>query len=141
MRLAPRNEHRDSGLLGDLPLTTMVDVVFLLLVYFMVVSSLTPREAELAAALEAQQEPTSSAADFQPQVVTVDVDDAGGFVLSLGARQTADSEELRSWLAVLPKEAGVFIEVKNRASVAAAAAALQAAKDAGFRRVTYVPAE
>ena len=38
------------------------------------------------------------------------------------------------------KEGGVFVRVSGAAPVSAAAEALQACRDAGFQRVSYVPA-
>jgi hypothetical protein len=49
-------------------------------------------------------------------------------------------EALTGVLRQLPKEAGVVVRVRGDAPVAAAAAAQQACKDAGFTRISYVPA-
>ena len=61
------------------------------------------------------------------------------------AEVTAAGEQnislLAKALANLPKTAGVFIRVSNQVPVGFAVAAIQAARDAGFDQVTYVPAQ
>jgi hypothetical protein len=42
-------------------------------------------------------------------------------------------------LRALPKEPGVVVRVSDGVSVAGAAAALQACRDAGFERIAYRP--
>ena len=119
-------------------MTPLIDVVFLLLIYFMVTSSMTPSESRLSSALQAENK-TGRAADLQPQVVLVDVID-GAAVFIMGERLMRTKRELTQLLVQLPKESGVFVKVEDRAPVWATAAALQACKDAGFAKVTYVPA-
>jgi len=45
---------------------------------------------------------------------------------------------LLATLSKLPKAPGIIIKVDNEATVAAAALVLQAARDAGFVRISYV---
>ncbi|MFG0286037.1 MAG: ExbD/TolR family protein [Phycisphaerales bacterium JB039] len=132
-----RDRERDG--LARLPITSLIDVVFLLLIYFMVTSTLTPSESNLASALAAQQDSGGQAADFEPQIVTVDA--LGGEVVYLiGQRTLRTQQELTVLLRELPKEGGVFIRGMDRAPVWAIAAAKQAAIDAGFTKRSYVPA-
>lgn len=133
-----RPSQRDSGL-GRLPITPMIDIVFLLLIYFMVTSTLTPSESDLASALASERQQGGAAADFEPQIVTVDAAD-GGAVFRIGDRTVTDQRELTVLLQALPKEGGVFIRGLDRAPIWAIAAAKQAAVDAGFTKRTYVPA-
>lgn len=133
-----RPSQRDSGL-GRLPITPMIDIVFLLLIYFMVTSTLTPSESDLASALASERQEGGAAADFEPQIVTVDALD-GGAVFRIGDRTVTDQRELTVLLQALPKEGGVFIRGLDRAPIWAIAAAKQAAVDAGFTKRTYVPA-
>jgi hypothetical protein len=57
----------------------------------------------------------------------------------LGSRVFPDKASLTRVLMALPKEGGVFVRVTDAVAVEATAAALQACKDAGFTKVSYVP--
>ncbi|MEM8756229.1 MAG: biopolymer transporter ExbD [Planctomycetota bacterium] len=122
---------------APLPLIGMIDAFFLLLIYFLVSSTLTPAEEELAAALAARSQDASQA-DLEPQIVEV-LPDGRGFTIS--GREVPDQRALTSLLSGLPKQAGVFVVAPDEASVSAVAQALQAAEDAGFERLTYVTPE
>lgn len=119
-----------------LPLTSMIDVFFLLLVYFVVSASMAMPEDELSASLR-QESAEAAMSDLQPQYVEV-VRSESGAAFTVGARTLRTQEELRQILAELPKEAGVFLRVNDDAPVWAAAAALQACHDAGYEKLTYV---
>jgi len=120
-------------------MTSMIDVVFLLLIFFLVTSSFAPEESRLDAALQTEG-PALSSVDLQPQVVLVEMG-ASGPVYRIGGRLAVTPEELTSILKQLPKEAGVAVRVRPDVPVAAAAAALQAAHDAGFTKRSYVPTQ
>ncbi|MCC6283856.1 MAG: biopolymer transporter ExbD [Phycisphaerales bacterium] len=122
----------------DLPLTSLIDVVFLLLVYFLLTLSLNQRESDLASALQQDKQGAGKAADLTPQIVRVELVD-GKAVYRLGERVFGSQRDLRAVLEALPKEGGVFVRGSNLAPVSAVAGALQACKDAGFTKVTYVP--
>ncbi|RNC81558.1 MAG: biopolymer transporter ExbD [Phycisphaera sp.] len=121
-----------------LPLVGMIDVFFLLLVYFIVSTTLAIPEDELSAALRQQSE--ESASDLQPQFVEV-LAQGGSVVFKVGGQQLGSQEDLRELLSQLPKEAGVFLQVDDAAPVWAAASALQACHDAGYEKLTYVTPE
>lgn len=123
-----------------LPMAAMIDVVFLLLIYFMITAALHEPERDLASALRAESRAGSGrSADLQPQVVTVG-DGRETPIFAIGSRRAATRDELAGILAQLPKDGGVFVRVLPTATVDSAAGALQACKDAGFTRVSYVPA-
>ena len=137
MKLSRR--HHDLLTRGGLPMTSMIDVVFLLLIFFMVTVSASPPEAELASTLNTQSKQQGAAADFQPQIVSVERQ--GDMVFyRLGANQLSSRAELARLLRELPRESGVVVKVSNDVPVEAAAGALQTCKDAGFTKVSYVPA-
>lgn len=134
-----RDSGRSDRARSLLPMTPMIDVVFLLLIYFLVTATLTPSEAQLSSALQADRTGAGSMADLQPQVIRVEmIEGTPGF--RIGSRVMRTKEELRALLLQLPKEGGVFIRVADDVPVSSPAAAIQAAKDAGFRKVSYVPA-
>ncbi len=136
MRFVKRR-NRD-GELPELPMTSLIDIVFLLLVFFIVTVNFA-REQELWSALQAEQQASGRAADLRPQIVHVQNRD-GSPAFVIGDRVFRDKAALADLLRRLPKEGGVFVKVDGDVTVEAAAAALQATKDAGFIKVTYVPA-
>ncbi len=123
-----------------LDLAAMIDVTFLLLIYFMVTRIIAPPEDKLSPTLQTQREQRAGAAsDFQPQVIEV-LPEESGPVYRLGSRTLIDRAALQAALEPLPKSEGVFINVHDQVPVGFAVAAIQVARDAGFDQVTYVPA-
>jgi biopolymer transport protein ExbD len=135
MRLLPGN-GRDRGAIGVIPMTSMIDVVFLLLIFFMVTATFSADEDALSAALGAEGAGTPSA--LQPQVVRVRSGE-GGTVYELGSHRIRSPASLRNLLGALPKEQGVVFLVSDTVPIADAASAMQAAFDAGFVKRSYVP--
>ena len=136
MRFNARREDDDNR--HELPMTSFIDVVFLLLIFFMVTAAFV-REAQLGAAIGGRSATAADPVDLRPQVVRVRQSPGGG-VFEIGTRTVGSRDELTAVLMALPKDAGVFIRVDDDAPVGAAAAALQAAADAGYLKVSYVPA-
>ncbi|MCH2133571.1 MAG: biopolymer transporter ExbD [Phycisphaerales bacterium] len=122
-------------------MTSLIDVTFLLLVYFMVSMVISRPEDRLNPTIRTQDESVSGdAADFQPQVVEVMlVNNVPTY--RLGQHDMVSPEQLEEKLANLPTDLGVFIRGSSGISVGFAMAAIQAARDAGFEEVTYVPME
>ena len=139
MNLAPPTAKR-SRRMPPLQLVSMVDMIFLLLIYFLASTSYTPPESHLAPALMAQQVAGGRAADLQPQVVEV-APVAGEPAYRIGERVLRSAEALRSVLEALPKDGGVFIKGSSAVQTRFVIEAIQAARDAGFVKVTYVPME
>lgn len=130
-------KERESGD-GQLPMTSFIDVVFLLLIYFMLTSQST-RESELSAALEAERRSGRQASNLQAQVVHVErLEGVPGY--RIGERVMRSPDQLEAILTQLPKDPGVFVRVAGDVPIETAAGALQAAKNAGFKKVSYVPA-
>ena len=133
----PRRRSLDQV---PLNLASMIDVTFLLLIYFMVYTVLAPDERTLETAIKREQEGASpDDRDFRPQRVRV-LRDAEGPLWRLGERVIRDRAELERVMTDLPTEAGMVVEVEGGVPVEIAVAALQAARDAGFTEVSYVPA-
>lgn len=135
MRLA-RRARAEGSILGVLPMTSMIDVVFLLLIFFMVTASFSADEDTLSSALAT--EGGASAGALQPQVVRIR-NNTGVTVYEIGAHRLRSVNSLRNLLGVLPKEQGVVFRVSDEVPIADAASALQAAHDAGFVKRSYVP--
>lgn len=123
-----------------LSLIALIDVVLFLLLYFMVAGNLSPEEKELPSTLRGDRGSGGRQEDLQPQIVNVQLGGDGKPEYRIGARAATDRDSLAAILRVLPKEGGVFVRTSGRVRVEAAAAALQACRDAGFVRITYVPA-
>jgi len=124
--------------IGRLQLTSMIDVIFLLLIFFMVTTTFSQPESRLSPGL--REERTGAVSDLTPQIIDVSREN-GRDAYRMGDRVYADRAALTEALRALPREPGVFVRAADSASVAAVAAALQAARDAGFDKVSYVPAE
>ena len=137
MRLRPQTANR--SMIARLQLTSMIDVIFLLLIFFMVTTTFSDPESHLTPGLQ-EQRGSGRASDLEPQIVDV-VKENGADVFRIGARLFMDKASLTAALRELPKEPGVFVRVSNDVSVAGAAAAVQAGRDAGFDKVSYVPSE
>ncbi len=120
-------------------LASMIDVTFLLLVYFIVSTVMARPEDQLTSAIQTRDAESAGAEiDYQPQVVEVVAIDGVPFYV-IGNRRLGDLAGLRRVLEDLPTELGVFIRVSADLPVDFALAAVQAARDAGFEQVTYVP--
>ena len=137
--MRPKRSRRRSTI--TLNLASMIDVTFLLLLYFLVTTVLARPEDRLSPSLQTKSESSAGpTSDFQPQIVDVLRID-GQPVFRLGNRVFTDKASLAAALKPLPKSAGLFVHVFDDATVGAVAAAFQAGKDVGFEQVTYVPAE
>ena len=122
-----------------LNMSSMIDVTFLLLAFFIVTTASIRREDRLSPTLQADRESERGpSSDFQPQIVEVVILD-GSPAFRLGTRVLRSRDALVEALRPLPKENGLFVRVADDPRVAEAAAALQAGQDAGFEQVTYVP--
>ena len=140
MRFQPKRSRLRVDRL-TMNLASMIDVTFLLLVYFIVSTVMARPEDQLTSAIQTRDAETAgSEIDFQPQIVEVlRLDGAPAYVI--GDRRLRDLGGLRAVLDNLPTELGVFIRVSGDIPVEFALSAVQAARDAGFEQVTYVPVE
>jgi biopolymer transport protein ExbD len=119
----------------------MIDVTFLLLLYFLVTTVLAMPEDRLSPSLRSSAETSAGPdSDFQPQIVEVRQLE-GATAYRLGTEVFRDRQALTDALEPLPKQSGLFVKVFDDVPVAAAAAAIQAGRDAGFERLTYVAAK
>ena len=84
MRIRVRPSRRRPKRI-TLNLASMIDVTFLLLIYFMVTTVLVDKEDHLSPTLQTQRDAaTGEASDFQPQIVEVLMLDGAG-LLTAGA--------------------------------------------------------
>lgn len=132
-----RSPKRSLPLTFQLNLASMIDIVFLLLIFFIVTTSLALPESRLSPALQKNDRETSTL-DYTPQVIRVSTAN-GRNLYRLGSRVIEDRAELTAVLRELQRDLGIFVQVDDSASVEAAATAIQCCRDAGFEKVTYVP--
>ncbi|MEM0983187.1 MAG: biopolymer transporter ExbD [Planctomycetota bacterium] len=132
----PESARRTTA---SLPLTSMIDVVFLLLIFFMLTATFAMDEERLDSALASEGQGAVSSEELLPQILEVSGGPEGD-VFVIGGRRPQSQAELVGVLKQLPKGPGVIIRVADTASIGAIASAKQAVADAGFGRRTYVPA-
>lgn len=130
--------RKDAGTdIIRLPLAALIDVVFFLLLYFIMAGTLSAAEGELPMTLSTGKRAAGSGSDYSTQVLFVQTE-GGTPRYRLGARVILTQEELTEVLAKLPKEPGIVVRAQDEVPVRWTAAALQAARSAGFERVSYV---
>ena len=116
-----------------LPLIALIDVVLFLLLYFVIATSYEAEERELGTTLATEGGAPSTAT---PEVVTSLWSDATARY-RLDALEYADRASLTAALQVLPRETGLVISAAADAPVEVTAGAVQAARDAGFTRISF----
>lgn len=125
--------------LGALPLTSMIDVVFLLLIFFLVTANFAQQEQKLPAALQSEGGGVRSS-DLQPQIIQITLRD-GIAAYTIGQVVCSDRASLEAVLNQLPRDPGVAIKAAPDVPIQSIATALQAARNAGFTRRSYVPSD
>jgi biopolymer transport protein ExbD len=140
MRLSSRKLEQARQI--ELSMTSMIDVVFLLLIFFMTTASFVRTERDLDSAIKVNSRSASqSVNDLEPAIIEV-VSGGGGFVYKLGTRELTSINELESVLRQFENKVdGAFVRVSDEAPFRMAASAVQACKSVGFATVSYIPLE
>jgi biopolymer transport protein ExbD len=137
MRLSSRKRSGETKL--ELSMTPMIDVVFLLLIFFMLTTAYMRPEAHLDSAIKVREKSAATATDLEPAVVEV-VRSGDAALFRIGAREFKTQEELTAVLRQFPNKLdGAFVRVPDDVSFRWAAAAIQACKSADFIAVSYIP--
>ena len=137
MKLSNRKNRPDAAV--ELSMTSMIDVVFLLLIFFMTTASFIKTERNLDSGIKVEKKSSSAASDLEPAIVEV-LRSGERFVFRLGSREFGAAEELVDVLRQFEnKHDGAFVRVSDEAPFRMAAAAVQACKRAGLAIVSYVP--
>ena len=138
MKLSSRKVQRETKI--ELSMTSMIDVVFLLLIFFMTTASFVKTERNLDSAIKVRQRSASASAnDLEPAIVEV-TQGAAGFVYKVGEREFVSDTELTDLLKQFENKLdGAFVRVSGDVPFDMAAAAIQACKSANFTTVSYVP--
>ncbi len=117
----------------------MIDVVFLLLIFFLVTANFAQDEHKLPATLQTEGGGVRSS-DLQPQIVQIRLQ-GNEPIFVIGEVAVRDRQSLEALLKNLPKEPGIAIKSDPDVPISAIAAALQAARNAGFQKRSYVPSD
>lgn len=140
MRLS-RARHRATGSV-EVSMTSMIDIVFLLLIFFLVTTSFSKAEKQLRSVIQVQEKSRSesSAGRLEPAVVEVILVNNRP-TYRVGSRDLASVAELTEVLQAFDnQEEGAFVIVHDGVPFDWTAAALQACRASGFPSVSYVPA-
>ncbi|MBC8201460.1 MAG: biopolymer transporter ExbD [Planctomycetes bacterium] len=137
MNFCPTGKRKPSSH-ASLNLSSMIDVTFLLLIYFIITTVIATPEDALIPALKAEKSSTVSQDNFEPQIIHVTTVNSEP-VYQLGDRSFVDRQQLAIVMKKLPKDPGVIFRVDNNVSIGFAIAAIQEARNTGFEKVTYVP--
>ncbi len=140
MKLSSHKIERESRI--ELSMTSMIDVVFLLLIFFMTTASFVRTERELDSGIKVDRQAAGQQqSDFEPAIIDVIRSD-GSFVFRVGTRDITSQQELVQVLRQFENKAdGAFVRVSDDVPFDKAAAAIQACKTAKFLTVSYVPLE
>ncbi len=123
-------------------MTSMIDVVFLLLIFFMTTASFVRTERELDSGIKVDRQAAGQQrSDFEPAIIDI-VQSDGTFVFRLGTREIATQQELIQVLRQFENKVGRRLRPgHDDVPFDMAAAAIQACKTARFLTVSYVPLE
>jgi len=131
------NLNRRRRATSDSPsLSSLIDVVFLLLAYFVLTAAFASPERSLTPAISVDGQGAHSSAEVEPQIVRVRIK-LGQLVYQLGAQDHSTLESLRSALRQLPQDPGLVIKAEAGTPFGAGAGAIQAGRDVGFQNITW----
>jgi biopolymer transport protein ExbD len=136
------SNRKNKGPSVELQMTSMIDVTFLLLIFFMITASFTKTERELDPQMKVnKQAPTSKQSQVEPAIIDLLKTEAG-FIMRLGGREFTTAAELIPILRQMENKGdGAFVRVPPDVPFDLPATAIQACKSAGFPFVSYVPKE
>lgn len=123
-------------------MTSMIDVVFLLLIFFLVTTTFVRPEHQLSSSIKVQEKNASdSVSDLEPAIVEV-IGPENRVRYRLGAVLTNDLEEIEGILKTFEnKMDGAFVKVDDEVPFGHVAQVIAACKRSGFIVVSYLPAD
>ena len=121
-------------------MTSMIDVVFLLLIFFLVTTTFLRPEKQVKSAIKViEQDARQSRSDLEPAMVDV-VLQSEQVIFKLGAIRTNKIAEIRNTLDNFEnKSDGAFVRVADDVPFEQAAQAIGACRASGFDSVSYLP--
>ena len=132
---------RDTGPTKiELSMTSMIDVVFLLLIFFLVTTTFVRPEKQLASGISVDESATERrSSDLEPAIIEVSRR-GEQTIYRLGAIVTSQLNDLEEPLELFEnKSDGAFVRVGPKIPFEKVAQAIGLCKSAGFDSVSYVP--
>lgn len=115
----------------------MIDIVFLLLIFFLVNSSFRPVERQVES--ELTDPAARSTSLLEPLIIRLQEND-GRFEFQVGGHRFPDRSKLRTWLADWPDlEQRVLVVGPSEAPVELTISTLNDLRILGFKSIAYVP--
>ena len=138
MRLSRYRPTSDRAL--ELSTTAMIDVVFLLLIFFLVTTTFNTPEKQLAPSIRERDSAESTNVNVGPAVVDVRRE-SGIAIYQFGQTQTSNLQTIADLLNRWPdKSRGAIVRLSDDAPFGMAARAVNACRQAGFPKpVTIEP--
>lgn len=138
MRLSSSHKSRKTEL--ELSSTSMIDIVFLLLIFFLVTSSFVKAEREYRPTIQVNEKSAASKQSDLDKAIVEIVLEGSEYQFQIGTLKTTDDNQLKKVLESFGnKSDGAFVRAPDGAPFDMSARAVAACKDAGFDAVTYVP--
>ena len=130
MKLSRFHPNRDSRL--ELSTTAMIDVVFLLLIFFLVTTTFNTPERQLEPNIRSRDSAEAARANVGPAIVEV-IRVNGVDIFQLGQTKTSNLETISRLLQQWPdKSQGAIVRLADDAPFGMAARAVNACRLAGF---------
>ena len=123
-------------------MTSLIDVVFLLLIFFLVTTTFSKPEMQLLPNIKVDDESAASESPMQIESLRVLPGDDGQGAYKIGSVVTTDIAELEKILSGASDESkldGVMVYVSGEAPFGKAVEAFNACRQSGFLVVSYVP--
>ena len=141
MKLRNRRNHGSASPV-ELSMTAMIDVVFLLLIFFLVTSKIAQPERQFTADIQSDMASGKLVStDLQPALIEI-TRSGGETVFQLGAIRTSRLKSLKTPLVQFShKSEGAFVKVGKGVPFEQVAQAIAMCKSAGFVSVSYLPGD
>ena len=141
MKLSNRSVDNRSNKI-ELSMTSMIDVVFLLLIFFLVTTTFVRPEKQLLSSIKVQEKSASdSSYDLEPAIIEI-LGPTDKVRYRLGAVITNDLDEIERMLETFENKLdGAFVKVDNEVPFDHVAQVIAACKRSGFPVVSYLPAK
>ena len=141
MKLSSRQHALQSKSL-EVSMTSMIDVVFLLLIFFLVTTSFFSPESQLASNINVQRQASGlSAQDIEPAIMTI-YKNGNQVIFQMGAVRSTNLKDFDSLLdEYVAKQNGGFVQVADEVSFDNVAQAIGRFRSNGFGSVSYLTAE
>ncbi|MEZ6093673.1 MAG: biopolymer transporter ExbD [Pirellulaceae bacterium] len=124
----------------ELPMSSMIDVVFLLLIFFLTTTTFVRSEKEITSAIQYDsQSEKAVTSELEPAVIQIN-GTSEGIEYRFGSVVTSSIDPVQTFLKDFQhKSEGVFLRIGDGVPFETTAQMISYAKRVGFQQVTYVP--